>query len=630
MTKSVSYRPKKDARVIVPARKSPPSGSTSYAMTEQWSPDVTDIEVGHRSHSASLMLVITMATLGVLAYAAFLLNPANRGDWVPYIMVIVAEAILVSNALLSMWTMLASNHNPRDFNYYYAAARLFDMPSVLRDYNGLQAERWPIHLDGRPVVVEVFITTYGEPVETVRKTLTAALALQGRHRTWLLDDGHSDEMRTLAGQLGARYVRRLSSGGAKAGNVNHALTLAKGEFFVIFDADFVPRPNFLIETMPFFADPEVAFVQTPQAYGNMNNIVSRGAGYMQTVFYQLIQPGRNRFNAAFCVGTNVAFRREAIQSVGGMYTGSKSEDVWTSLMLHEKGWRSVYIPTVLAIGDTPETIEAFTKQQRRWATGGFEIMFTHNPLNPKYNLTLDQRLQYLVTSGFYLTGLAPGILLLIPPMHIFLDLTPVNLTITPQTWLMYYLGFYGLQVMIAYVTLGSFRWETLMLAAVSFPIYLGALRNALSGKEQKWHVTGASGKSNSPFAFIIPQVLVFAFLLLTSMVGVWKAWMTSNIDLALAWNVTNTLVIGVFIFTAFRELRRLRPGKGPQSAEDSAGHEVASSELEDLLATERETLFLAVRGDRSPEKADRLRFREPARNGRVTQTRTIEHLEESS
>ena len=103
---------------------------------------------------------------------------------------------------------------------------------------------------------------------------------------------------------------------------------------------------------------------------------------MQTVFYRFIQPGRNHFNAAFCVGTNVVFRRAAVDDIGGMYTDSKSEDVWTSLMLHERGWRSVYIPDVLAVGDAPETIEAYTKQQLRWATGGFEILLHAQPAEP--------------------------------------------------------------------------------------------------------------------------------------------------------------------------------------------------------------------------------------------------------
>src|SRR5690606_38838782 len=154
--------------------------------------------------------------------------------------------------------------------------------------------------------------------DVIRRTVRAAVAIKGRHRTWVLDDGRSDEVREMASEEGARYVRRLSSGGAKAGNVNHALTLAKGDFFAIFDADFVPHPDFLVETLPFFVDPKVAFVQTPQTYGNLHTTIARGAAYMQAVFYRFIQPGRNRFTAAFCVGTQVVFRRTALDRKSGV------------------------------------------------------------------------------------------------------------------------------------------------------------------------------------------------------------------------------------------------------------------------------------------------------------------------
>ena len=109
---------------------------------------------------------------------------------------------------------------------------------------------------GHRAPVDVFITIYGESLETIRKTVTAALAMRGSHNTWVLDDGKSDEVRDLAAELGAATCGAYSSGGAKAGNVNHALTLAKGEFFAIFDADFVPDPTFLVETVPFFVDRE--------------------------------------------------------------------------------------------------------------------------------------------------------------------------------------------------------------------------------------------------------------------------------------------------------------------------------------------------------------------------------------
>ena len=175
-----------------------------------------------------------------------------------------------------------------------------------------------------------------------------------------------------------------------------------------------------------------------------------------------------------------------------MWTESKSEDVWTSLKLHENGWKSIYISTVLAIGDTPTTIEAYTKQQLRWATGGFEILFKSNPFSRKLKLTLDQRLQYFGTATFYLMGVAPGLLLLVPPLQIYFGLAPINSSVSFGTWLLYYLGFYCMQVIVALYTIGSFRWETLMLATASFPIYGRALVNAIFNKDQKWHVTGST------------------------------------------------------------------------------------------------------------------------------------------
>ena len=404
------------------------------------------------------------------------------------------------------------------------------------------------------------MTAYGEPIETVRRTLRAALDLRGEHRTWLLDDGRSDEMRALAEEMGCRYLRRLNNHGAKAGNVNHALTIAKGDYFCIFDADFVPHADFLEHTLPFFVDETVAFVQTPQTYGNLHNMISRGAGYMQTVFYKYVQPGRNHFNAAFCVGTNVVFRRAAVHEIGGIHADSKSEDVWTSLRLHERGWRSVYLAKTLAVGDAPDTVEAYTKQQLRWATGGFEIMIKANPFSRRRSLTPDQRIMYGITATHYLTGIAPGILLLVPPMEVFFDLHPVDLTVGFWQWLLVYAGFYVMQILLAFCTLGSFRWEVLMLAAVSFPIYVRALVNAVLGREQQWHVTGATTRASSPFNFMIPQVLMFVFLLLTAAVGVWQNWTHSTVTLGTAWNLTNTFILGAFMVVAWREAHRVRRG----------------------------------------------------------------------
>jgi len=535
--------------------------------------------------SPSLMMLVLIATIGVLLYTTFLFDFSNRGNWIPYLMVLAAESVIILQALIALWTILSSGHNPRGYRFHNAQNRIYG-PDHKTIEPGTDLTALPMYLHESPVELDVYITTYGEDLATVRRTVTAALAMHGRHTTYILDDGKSDDVRALAAELGAEYIVREGNKGAKAGNINNALTVTTGEYFVVLDADFVPKEDFLYQTVPFFAEANVAFVQTPQAYGNLHNLISRGAGYMQSVFYRFIQPGKNRFNAAFCVGTNVIYRRTAIESIGGIYENSKSEDVWTSIKLHESGWKTVYISTVLAVGDTPETIEAYTKQQQRWATGGFEILIHSNPFSRKRKLTLDQRLQYFGTATFYLIGIAPGILLLVPPLQIYFGLAPINSGVSFGTWLLYYAGFYFMQVVVALYTIGSFRWETLMLAAASFPIYGKALVNAVFKKDTKWHVTGAQRRKASPFNFITQQLMAFVFLAITSVVGIWQAMTVSAFTLALLWNLLNTFVLGAFVVTAFRESRHNRraekglPPKGSAKvAAEAAARTAANAQI---------------------------------------------------
>ncbi|MDO5739776.1 MAG: glycosyltransferase [Ornithinimicrobium sp.] len=521
-----------------------------------WREQVSGLGVVHRDlQSPSLTMLVLLATLGVLLYASFLARPGNVGDLLPWSIVILCEGIMMFQVLVSLWTQLSSAHDPRDFAYHAARRDLF-MPTVF-DLDMPLVPSEQLQLDGRPVNVDIFVTTYGEPVATIRRTVAAARQVRGETKVWVLDDGRSPEVEKMAREEGAHYLTRPDNTGAKAGNINHALTRTEGEFFVILDADFVPSPDLLVETVPFFARDAVAFVQTPQVYGNIKNFISRGSGFMQTVFYSLIQPGKNRFNSAFCVGTNVVFRRSAVLDVGGIYAESKSEDIWTSIRLHQKGYESVYIPTILAIGDTPETIEAYTKQQVRWATGAFEVLFRNNPLLDK-RLSVDQRLQYFGTSTFYLSGLVTFLLLILPALQIFLGLTPINPSIPLWQWALFYSGFYVMQIVVAIYTIGSFRWETLLLSTVSFPLYLRALWNGLLGRDLAWHVTGSEGRANSPFNYVVPQALMWFFLILTSIVGIWVADWTGVLSIALAWNLFNMVVLTVFMGIAVGEARRLR------------------------------------------------------------------------
>lgn len=528
------------------------NANTELALVDGLAPEERRASISGR-YSPTLLLVAVLASIGVLAYAGFLLNPSFRGDLIPWLIVISCELILIFQASMALWTMLSGYGRQPNYRFQTAQAELYD--PQLNAQLGVEDDptKWPMHIKGRQIDVDVLITVYGESLDVIETTARAAMAMHGRHTTWILDDGDSDEVRDLAKFLGCRYVRRLGSSGAKAGNVNNALSVAKAEFFVIFDADFVAKPEFLYEMIPFMEDPNVAFVQAPQVYGNLNNIVSRGAGFIQMVFYRFIQPGRNEFNAAFCVGTNVLFRRAAVKDVGGIYTQSKSEDIWTSILMHERGWRSIFQPKELAVGETPDTIEAYSKQQLRWATGGFEILFTHNPLSPRRRLHMDQRLMYFVTCTFYFTGIAPGLLMLVPLMEVFFDLRPVTLAVKWYEWALFYPGFYVMQIVLAAVIAGTFRWEVLLLAANSFPIYIKAFFNALLKVDTKWAATGATKGRTSAFNFIMVQVWAFVLMVGTSIVSIYRDYSMGHLNVATFWCVLNAVFLGAFVITAFLE-----------------------------------------------------------------------------
>lgn len=507
-------------------------------------------------------LILIAATVGAILYFLFLIQPEYRGDILPYTIALVAEFFIICHGLISFWTILGGKVNPRDFAFHYAQNNLFGKDTRIKikelehqkDLAALKALKPKIH--GKAVGVDVFIPVYGEPLDVILQTATAARDMYGAHKTYILDDGKSDEVRALAKQIGVDYIRREKNINAKAGNINHALGLTKGDFFVILDADFVPHPRFLYETLPFFDDDQVAFVQTPQFYGNHDTLVSRAASFMQHVFYSLVQSGKNRFNAAFCVGTNVVFRRSAVESIGGMYDKSKSEDIWTSLILHERGFKSVYINRVLAIGKTPETIKAYSKQQLRWATGSFEIFLRHNPLLSR-NLTSDQRLQYFGTTTFYFNGFAVAALLLLPALQIYFNLSPIALDIALWQWAALYSGFYLSQIILAMYTMGGFKASTMMLAAATFPVYIKAFFNALLRRDVAWQATNSINSFDSPFNYIRMQTYVFAFLAVTTVVGIWKALYTDEFSISLVWCALNTLVFGSFVFVAIRESMQL-------------------------------------------------------------------------
>ncbi|GLU60748.1 hypothetical protein Pure05_32590 [Paenarthrobacter ureafaciens] len=168
--------------------------------------------------------------------------------------------------------------------------------------------------------VDVFITTYNEPLDLVMTTALAAKEIRGPHSTWILDDGNRPEMRELAEANGIGYVTRTADWTpdmprhAKAGNLNNALMLTSGEYLLILDADQIPEPDILDKTLGYFNDDRVALVQTPQYFVNVP--ADDPLGSQAPLFYGPIQQGKDGWNAAFFCGSNAILRREALMQLG--------------------------------------------------------------------------------------------------------------------------------------------------------------------------------------------------------------------------------------------------------------------------------------------------------------------------
>ena len=123
--------------------------------------------------------------------------------------------------------------------------------------------------------------------------------------------------------------------------------------------------------------------------------------------------------------------------------------------------------------------------------------------------------------------------------------------------------------MLAFFTLGSFRWEVLMLASSSFPIYMKAFMNVIIGRDQAWSVTGAKSKAASPFNFITLQVVTFVFLVATTAVGIWRDVLNAQVSIATVWCGLNSVVLGTFLLVALDELRHQRRGDNEARAIDA-------------------------------------------------------------
>jgi cellulose synthase (UDP-forming) len=263
--------------------------------------------------------------------------------------------------------------------------------------------------------VDVFIATYNEDAEILERTIVCALHIDHPDlRVWVCDDGARPWLREMAERLGAHYVFRVKGKHAKAGNMNNALQVAMAtdrppEFVLLLDADFVASRMILKRTLPLMEEPDVGIVQTPQHYYNHDPVQSNLFCFKswpdeQRFFFNHFLPCKDAWDAAFCCGTSAIFRVSALVSSGGFATATVTEDMLTTFMLREHGYRTVYLNERLALGLAPEGLDEFIIQRQRWCLGTLQQIRTRWCFFGSARVGLINRLSYFDGALFWAAG----------------------------------------------------------------------------------------------------------------------------------------------------------------------------------------------------------------------------------
>jgi cellulose synthase (UDP-forming) len=445
----------------------------------------------------------------------------------------VLFALLIAGEIFHMWQVFSFLYTVWDTNYQVPAQMGFAPP------------------------VDVFITVAGEPVQLVEKTVAAARAMRYPDFTiYILNDGfvagkdNWRDIERMAGRMGVYCITRTVAGGAKAGNINNALRLTNSPLVAIFDADHVPHADFLLKTAQYFVNKNVGFVQTPQFYKNYNeNYITKSSWEQQELFFGPICKGKNRLNAATMCGTNMLISRAALEEVGGMCTDSIAEDFITGLFMHARGWRSVYHGEVLAEGLATEDLLSYSKQQFRWARGALDVIFKWNPFFMS-GLTFGQKIQYLSSASFYLSGLFVVIDAALPLMYFYTGLVPVQISgmLLAAVFLPYlFFTFYIIQR----TSNSTFTFPSLGFSMGSFNIQIRALISAATFQKSAFGITQKE-RQDGRFLSLVSWHLVYVFLVV---VGITLSLVREGISASLinnaAWGLFNMVVFLPFIRAAF-------------------------------------------------------------------------------
>ena len=406
---------------------------------------------------------------------------------------------------------------------------------------GMRQHPLPKIADEEYPEVDIFIATYNEPTDLLRRTVNGCNHLRypdkSKVHVWICDDNRRPEMRALAEEMGVGYFDRPDNEGAKAGNLNHAMGLTHAPYVVTLDADMIPKSDFLLKTIPYFVDAEkrnaalppekrasLGLLQTPQCFFDPDVFqhalyAENRAPNEQDFFYRTIEAARTSTNSVIYGGSNTVLARKALEDVGGFFTGSITEDFATGMLIESAGYISLGLSEPLASGRTPHTFKEHIQQRTRWGRG---VIVTARKLHlaRRKGLNTAQRLSYMSSVAYWFSPVK-NLIYMLSPLLFAVFMLPVFRC----TWielLLFWLPMFLTQDISLRLISGnsvSTKWSGIYETSVMPHLLIPIVKESLGITLSAFNVTDKAGK-NTRHQFDKRAAAPFLVLTALSVIGI--------------------------------------------------------------------------------------------------------------
>ncbi|MCR4326494.1 MAG: glycosyltransferase [Candidatus Roizmanbacteria bacterium] len=349
-------------------------------------------------------------------------------------------------------------------------------------------------------MVDIFIPTKNEPITLLERTIkSASKIISSKKRIYVIDDSDRAEVKKLCSKYHATYLVRpdRKTKAYKAASLNYAFSKSFGNFILTLDADQWVANNILDDLLGHFKNDKVAIVATRQMFD-----VPEGDFNHDHLFYGHMQPGKNAYESAISCGSGVIYRRSALDEIQGFQEWNIVEDLYTSYVLNQHGYKSIYISQAYTKGEAPIDLKTIYKQRGTWALDTLRMFFWKQSLWDS-TLSFRQKILYFETGYIYLISA-----LVIPSLYLinFYSLYTNTPILTVGIWyLVLRLPSFFLTMKV-YYDLGKGSANSRMWTSL-FPVFFLSTIKALLYVKPTYIVTkkGVSPKKN--ILLILPQFI---------------------------------------------------------------------------------------------------------------------------